>query len=131
MIVLQFTVPIYYIVRFPFNFSGIVFIVIGLGISIIGSNLFQKLKISVMTFDEPSVLVTNGLYQYSRNPMYLGFVLFILGSWLFMGSLSALLIALLFIVAMDLGYIRWEEKMLDRKFGKAYLDYKRKVRRWI
>ena len=131
MILLQFTLPIYRIIKSPFNLSGIVLIIIGFGISVIGSNKFRQLRTSVITFDEPSVLVTNGLYKYSRNPMYLGFVILILGIWILMGSLSTLFVAILFIVVTDLYYIRFEEEMLNKKFGKAYHEYQKKVRRWI
>lgn len=131
MILLQYTLPIYYIIRCPINFSGITLMIIGIVLSIIGSNKFHQVKTSIMTFDEPSVLVTNGLYKYSRNPMYLGFGLLILGIWILMGSLSTLLVAILFIVSIDLYYIPFEEEMLNKKFGGKYYEYKKRVRRWI
>lgn len=131
MIILQVIFPICFIIRFPFNLSGLVLIITGSVISIWGSQKFSREKTSIMTFDEPSVLVISGLYKYSRNPMYLGFVLFIFGVWAMLGSLAAFIVALIFSVVLDSYYIRFEEKVLGEKFGKVYFEYKKKVRRWI
>jgi protein-S-isoprenylcysteine O-methyltransferase Ste14 len=99
--------------------------------SILGSNYFEKKKTTVMTFDIPKVLVTDGLYKYSRNPMYLGFALSVIGTWLLLGTLSSIFIVLFFLLIMDRYYIRYEEAILQGAFGNEYSKYKRRVRRWI
>jgi protein-S-isoprenylcysteine O-methyltransferase Ste14 len=63
--------------------------------------------------------------------MYLGFVLFIIGVWLLLGSLSSAFAALLFVMLLDRYYIPFEEAVLQEKFGESYLKYKKCVRRWI
>ena len=85
-----------------------------------------------MTFDKPSKLLTNGLFKYSRNPIYLGLLLAILGvALLTKGSILSLSIVLIFFVITDRWYIAFEEKMMLEKFGDEYTDYCKKVRRWI
>ena len=131
MLVLHFMIPIQSITMFPFNLLGIILIIFGILISIIGSRKFEQEDTTSMTFDTPTKLVVDGIYKLSRNPMYLGFTLFIAGFWLIMGSLSSLFIAISFIVVLDRYYIPFEEKVLLSQFGNAYLEYKKSVRRWV
>jgi protein-S-isoprenylcysteine O-methyltransferase Ste14 len=83
------------------------------------------------TFSEPNKLVTDGPYKYSRNPIYLGYALVLIGVWLLLGSLSPLFIVVFSIVITDRWYIPFEENMLAEKFGPAYTSYKSRTRRWI
>lgn len=131
MLFLQWVFPVCPIFRFPYDLLGIAPVLAGIVISKNGSDRFGYAQTTIMTFDEPSVLVVDGLYGFSRNPMYLGFALLILGVWVLLGTLSTLYVAVLFILITDRCYIRFEEAMLDRKFGKAYREYKKRVRRWI
>lgn len=131
MIVVHFILPSIKILRFPFNLLGIATFCIGIWMSKLGSDFFEKKKTTVMTFDTPSVLVKEGLYKYSRNPMYLGFAFIVIGIWMLMGSLFTLFPVTLFLIVMDRYYIRFEENMLHRTFGDEYLEYKKQVRRWI
>lgn len=131
MVLLHYILPIQNLLQFPFNLLGIPLIIIGIGISILGSIKFEKEITTSMTFDIPRVLVINGLYRYSRNPMYLGFIFFILGIWLLMASLSSFFVVVLFFLSLDRYYIPFEEAVLRKKFGEDYLEYKKNVRRWI
>lgn len=131
MLVLDFIFPVQRIFSFPFNLSGITLICFGIWISISGSNHFQQEKTTVMTFNTPKVLVTDGLYKYSRNPMYLGFAFVIIGICVLLGSLSPILVAVIFLVVLDGYYIRYEETVLQKSFGTEYMEYKKRVRRWI
>jgi len=78
-----------------------------------------------------TAIVQKGIFQYSRNPMYVSFTLTYLGIMLlnnaWLGFL--LLIPLLFIVQK--GIIEREENYLTRKFGEEYLQYQSIVRRWF
>lgn len=117
---------------FPFNLIGLPIISAGLMLAMTGKQLFKKLETNIMTFDEPSRLVTEGIYQYTRNPMYLGFTIAMLGFSMLMGaSVVSLLMAVIFLFITDRWYISFEEQMMHTKFGKDYEEYCRKVRRWI
>jgi protein-S-isoprenylcysteine O-methyltransferase Ste14 len=82
--------------------------------------------------NEPTtVLVTEGLYRHTRNPMYLAMVLFGLGMAVLLDSAWLLGIVTLLMAAFHFGAVLPEERYLERRFGPRYLEYKRKVRRWI
>jgi len=120
-------------VLYPYNvIIGLPFVLIGVGISSWNSRLFSKLQTNIMTFDEPDILVMEGMYKYTRNPMYLGFVLALFGTAiLFQGSFFSFIIVLLFFDITNCWYIKYEEKRMKSKFGKSYETYCENVRRWI
>jgi len=78
MAVLDHTLPIKKLIFSPFHYIGIVMFVIGFVVAIVGKGHFKRLGATIMTFDKPNMLVTDGLFQYSRNPMYLGFTLLLI-----------------------------------------------------
>ncbi|EEX34524.1 putative membrane protein [Vibrio coralliilyticus ATCC BAA-450] len=101
-------------------------------LSAAGKRLFAQLSTNIMTFGQPTLLVTQGVYQYTRNPMYLGFAVALLGVAILSGaSLPALFLTLLFILITDRWYIRFEEQILRDTFGQDYDQYCRQVRRWV
>ncbi|MEZ5565745.1 MAG: isoprenylcysteine carboxylmethyltransferase family protein [Gammaproteobacteria bacterium] len=81
--------------------------------------------------DEATVLVSSGIYRFTRNPMYLG-LLFILLAWsIFLAAPWVLLGPFAFVLFIGRFQIRPEEAALSRLFGADYADYKAKVRRWL
>jgi len=81
--------------------------------------------------EKASTLVTTGIYQFSRNPMYLSLFLLLVGWAIYLGSLSPLLLPLLFIWVITSQQIKPEEQVLEKVFGEEYLSYKQKVRPWV
>jgi protein-S-isoprenylcysteine O-methyltransferase Ste14 len=81
-------------------------------------------------FDPPRRLVIRGPYRFVRNPMYIGATLALAGAALFYGSRSIALYSGLFLIAMHLFVIAYEEPTLRRTFGSEYENYCRRVRRW-
>lgn len=121
-----------HLVYYPYNLIGLLFVSMGLMLAITGKKLFKKLNTNIMTFDEPTKLVTQGIYQYTRNPMYLGFAIAMLGfAILNGGTLSSLVLTLIFILVTDRWYIQYEEQMMRIKFGQDYEIYCSNVRRWF
>jgi protein-S-isoprenylcysteine O-methyltransferase Ste14 len=131
MVLLAWLWPITVLLEFPFNLLGVVPLSFGLGVSIWGSEKFGRVGTTVKTFDEPSTLVTDGLFRLSRNPMYLGFASALLGIWLLLGALSPVLGVLLFVAVTDRWYIPFEERVLRDRFGQAFRDYAARTRRWV
>lgn len=76
-------------------------------------------------------IVTEGPYRLTRNPAYLGMTLAYTGFCLLSDSPWALAPLPIAVAITDRGVIAREERYLERKFGAAYLDYKRRVRRWL
>jgi protein-S-isoprenylcysteine O-methyltransferase Ste14 len=78
-----------------------------------------------------AILVTHGMYRYSRNPMYLGLLLILAGWGCYLGALSALLFLPLFIATINRLQIRPEEIKLQQLWGTQYIEYCQEVRRWL
>ena len=76
-------------------------------------------------------IVAQGVYRFTRNPMYLGFALCTLGLAILVDSGWMLLAVPIGLILIDRIVITREERYLERKFGEEYLSYKRRVRRWI
>lgn len=131
MVALHFLLPGAKVTAFPWNLSGIIPCAFGIVMNLIADRAFKKVGTTVKPFEESTVLITNGVFRVSRHPMYLGFVLILLGIAVFMGSLTPYVVIVVFAILMDVVFIRVEEKMLEDTFGEAWLQYKKKVRRWI
>ncbi|MBI5373786.1 MAG: isoprenylcysteine carboxylmethyltransferase family protein [Candidatus Schekmanbacteria bacterium] len=131
MFLLHYLFPIADIIPRPYNYSGIVFIIVGIIFGATPPRLFIKAKTTLHPFEEPEQLVTEGVYRYSRNPMYLALALVLIGTSLLQGCLSSFFIIPFFVWTITNRFIINEEKKLERRFGGDYLRYKQKVRRWI
>ena len=130
-IVLHVLFPIKNIVPTPYNFVGLMPLLLGILINIWADSLFKKAGTEVKSFDKPSVLVMTGPFRISRHPMYLGFVLLLLGVALALGSLISFYAPLVMALTLETLFIPYEERMCEREFGQQYLDYKKRVRRWF
>lgn len=95
--------------------------------------LFRRARTTVNPLSPQgcTALVTAGMFRFSRNPMYLALLLALVGWGLFLANAFALLLALAFIPWMNRFQIRPEEQVLQRVFGQAFTDYRRRVRRWL
>jgi protein-S-isoprenylcysteine O-methyltransferase Ste14 len=111
--------------------AGSAIIVAGLLLLISANGLFTKAGTEVIPFREVKTLVTSGVYRYSRNPMYLGMVLVLLGCATTVGATTALLVPPVFMVIIEWRFIRPEEAMLRDLFPDAYAAYCARVRRWL
>ncbi len=76
-------------------------------------------------------IVTESVYSYSRNPMYLSMVILLIAFTFLANALWIAILTPFFMIVMQKGVIEREEAYLERKFGKEYTDYKQRVRRWI
>ncbi|MDO4789365.1 MAG: isoprenylcysteine carboxylmethyltransferase family protein [Porphyromonas sp.] len=110
-----------------------VFIVVGGCVALAGVIAFRKAQTTVNPYkiEESSALVASGIYALSRNPMYLGMAIMLVG-WAFgLGEMLTLLGVLGFMVYMTYFQIRPEERALKAKFGKSFEEYCQKTGRWI
>ncbi len=80
---------------------------------------------------EATTVVSNGVYRYTRNPMYVGLALALAAGALLFENLAALLAVPLFVAYLTVFQIRPEERILLEKFGTPYADYAMRVRRWL
>jgi protein-S-isoprenylcysteine O-methyltransferase Ste14 len=120
--------------RFPARslFSASV-AVAGAVISGLGIASFRRARTTVnpMKPDSTSSLVVSGIYGLTRNPMYLGFLLILLGWAIFLSNVIAFLLLPAFVLYMNRFQIEPEEKALNTLFGQQFVAYTSQVRRWL
>ena len=112
-IVLHFIIPIQYILSSPLNLIGLLPLLFGVWVNVSADRAFKKANTTVKPYEESSVLVQDGVFRLSRNPMYLGFVAILLGISILLRSLSPYLVIVTFAILMELVFIRrlfWETR---------------------
>jgi protein-S-isoprenylcysteine O-methyltransferase Ste14 len=115
----------------PWNLAGLIFVLAGLFVGAWSLALFVRRRTSFEPLMRPDYLVVEGPYRFSRNPMYLGLALTLLGAALLLGTVTPLLGVPLFMAAVDVLFIRPEERLLAENEGSAYDAYRQRVRRWL
>ena len=127
----HFFFPAMEIVSPPYTYLGIVLIVLGIWLNIWADRLFKVNKTPVKPHEKPSSLIRDGPFHFSRNPMYLGMVLILLGIAIFLGTASIFIPALFFFLIMELKFIPLEEKFMEEVFGENFIEYRKRVRKWL
>jgi len=112
---------------------GTMVLILGFLIMVIAILQFFKKKTTTDPLhpEKANHLVTTGIFQYTRNPMYLAMLLFLIAFGLRLGNAFNTLLAAGFVYYMNHFQIKHEEKALTEKFGKEYLLYLKAVRRWF
>jgi len=110
---------------------GWIAIVAGFAIMLSANGLFRKAGTDVKPWKAATTLVTDGVYRWTRNPMYLGMSLAYLGFAIVLDSLLALILFVPVFVIVTREVIEREEAYLTARFGDAYRDYRANVRRWV
>ncbi len=131
MLALHFLLPVTKIIPPLWNLLGLLPIVIGIYINLWTDRAFQQAKTTVKPYEAPSTLIVHGLFQVTRNPMYLGFVIILLGVALLLRTLSPWVVIPIYALLLNNIYIPQEEQMMAEKFGQLWDGYKKYVRRWI
>jgi protein-S-isoprenylcysteine O-methyltransferase Ste14 len=107
--------------------------VVGVFVAILGVVSFRRARTTVnpMSPEAASALVTSGIYQLTRNPMYLGMLLVLLGWAVWLANALTLALPVVFIFLMNRLQILPEERALAAMFGSRFADYQSRVRRWL
>jgi protein-S-isoprenylcysteine O-methyltransferase Ste14 len=113
--------------------SVISLVTLGGVIALWGMKEFKNAKTTVNPLkpESSSSLVSSGIYQYTRNPMYLGLLLILLSAVIYTQHPLGLVSALGFVLYMNRFQIEPEEKMLVKLFGEEFVDYSNQVKRWF
>jgi protein-S-isoprenylcysteine O-methyltransferase Ste14 len=112
------------------KYIGIMFCYIGLVIFLLALISFGKSWRIGIDENNSNVLITNGIFKYSRNPIFLFMDIYFIGIMLIYPNIIFTLLAIGTIIGIHLQIIR-EEKFLLKKFGDKYIEYKNKTRRYI
>lgn len=140
VVALMFIVIAYFLGRFvPLPFSAPAILrYVGLALTFVGFLLgvgafleFRKANTTLDPHSSAKQLVTSGIYRFTRNPIYLGFLLMVIGLPLNSGLYWGIVLAPFYVFMMNRLIIQHEEAYLGRKFGKSYSSYTSRVRRWL
>lgn len=117
----------------PWNRLGFLAAILGVAISALALMRFRQARTTVNPMDpgKATHLVTDGIFSVSRNPMYLGLLLLLIGWALWLGSASVWIIPPLFVLGITYAQIVPEEQALSDLFGAQYAAYRQRVGRWV
>jgi len=122
--------PVKIIIKKPYTYLGILFILAGIILSIKTSRMFREAGNHFDLKSESVTLMTSGIFCYSRNPMYLGVLFWFIGLAILLGSLVSFLYPVLFFIIANVMII-YEESKLTQIYNDEYINYQRRVRRWF
>jgi protein-S-isoprenylcysteine O-methyltransferase Ste14 len=130
-LILNFVLPVFKFIPFPYNLFGIVLIIFGTALNLMADKIFKKANTTVKPFQEPSALLTRGPFSWCRHPMYLGMIAILFGVSIICGSLTSFTGPLIFWIVIRIKFIGAEEQSMLDAFGEEYSGYKSKVGSWI
>ena len=121
----------------PFSFEfqmplGVVIIICGLAVLILAVRVFKQLETTInpMQPSQASKLAITGPFKFTRNPMYLGMSIMLIGFGVIFGAKLTVFLLALFVLYITIFQIMPEERAMEQKFDD-WKDYSAKVRRWI
>ena len=123
--------PLPGIFSYPTNLGGLFIVLVGIFLDVYSVKSFLDAKGTPMPWKPPKVLLTTGPFRYTRNHIYLSWLLMMSGFAVFINLSTMFIIIPIFMLAVHFAVVRSEERNLEKRFGKRYLEYKKKVPRWI
>jgi protein-S-isoprenylcysteine O-methyltransferase Ste14 len=131
MVVIDWLVPAERLLSWPWRIAGALPVAGGLVLASVAERQFRRAGTAVRPFEPSSVLVTGGVFRFSRNPMYVGLVLALLGIGIGLGSAAPFVVVPVFVWLIAAIFVLPEERMMTEQFGDEYEAYRRRVRRWL
>jgi len=131
MVALHYVLPVARWLAWPWRALGALPIAMALLVGFWGAIQFRRHDTTIIPFEQSTALIAEGPYRYSRNPLYISMTLILVGLWILLGSLSPVVVVPLFVWWISSRFIANEERHLEAQFGRTYLEYKTKVRRWL
>jgi protein-S-isoprenylcysteine O-methyltransferase Ste14 len=125
--------PLAYWIGPPWNWLGIAPVVLGIAVAVAALLRFRQAQTTLNPVDlgKSSRLVTDSVFRVSRNPMYLGLSLLLIGWAVWLGSASACCVPPLFVCVITWLQIVPEERALSGLFGEPYAAYRQRTARWL
>ena len=119
--------PLIYLI----NLIGIIGLLISIGIFLSGFNIFKSYNENPNPTSTSKVLIKTGIFAYTRNPIYLSFIIFFISMFLIFENVAYILTAFGLSIWIHYWIIRLEENYLQNLFSDEFLNYKRSVKRWL
>lgn len=126
----EFIIPKYSLVYF-LQFIGVIGLIFSAGIFIAGFNLFKSYGEDPKPSTSTNRLIKTGIYAYTRNPIYLAFVLFFISMFLVFENIMYFLSSIGISIWLHHWVIKIEEDYLQHNFNDEYVRYKQAVKRWL
>lgn len=130
MVGLHVLLPVVAIIPWPYRCLGLLPGLLGVALNLWCSAMFSRAKTTIKPFERSSRLITAGPYRFTRHPMYTGMVLALAGLAVGLGSLAPAAVVPVFVWVIRRSAVA-EEKAMAETFGDAYIEYRRRVRRWL
>ena len=111
--------------------TGIILMILGFMLFFRSALSFRKAETGIVPFSKSTTLVLEGCYKFSRNPMYVGMNLLLVGLIITLANLYNIVYLIAFFFIVRNLFVLKEEKQMEDTFGEEYLSYKKKVRRWL
>lgn len=111
--------------------AGLTFVLIGFALAALSVRSFRRAGTSVVPGEPAAALVVTGPYRFTRNPIYIGFILAYFGLAIILTSVWVLLLLIPVLIVLQRGVVEREEAYLERQFGEAYRKYQAQVPRWL
>ena len=109
---------------------GVLLAAVGGALAIAGRNTFVRNRTAVNPYRASSALVVSGIYDYFRNPMYVGLAFLLAGLGIGFASDWTLVMLVVAALVIHFGVVKREERYLEAKFGDAYRQYRARVPRY-
>ena len=110
---------------------GLAFVLIGVALAGLSARRFHLAGTSIVPGEPSTALVVTGPYAFTRNPIYIAFVIAYFGLAIMLTSLWVLLLLIPVLAILQRGVVEREEAYLERQFGDAYRKYRARVPRWL
>jgi len=124
-------VPLPFVLPPALQYFGLALTFVGFLLGIGAFMEFRKARTTLDPHGSTKELVTSGIYRFTRNPIYLGFLLMVIGLPLSSGLIWGLVLAPFYMMTMSRLVIEREEVYLEKKFKNQYTSYTSRVRRWL
>ena len=128
---LSFIFPVAFLPRGVRLMAGVLTIIGAAALAISAFQTMNRARTAINPSQPTTAIVSDGVFAFSRNPIYLSLTLLYVGIALVFNALLALLLLFPLLIVVQNGIVKREEIYLERKFGADYLSYKSRVRRWI
>lgn len=130
-LVVSYFLPIYRVNSVGYQKLGWFLVLVGIILDFWAIQEFRKARTPLIPNQKPMALVKSGPYTHSRNAIYLGYVLILVGFAIVVQSVTAFVGPIILFLALNFFTIPNEEKVLSDEFGAEYYTYKERVKRWF
>ena len=117
--------------NWPWRGVGALAVLGGLALTLWTLRLFHDADTTHHPYGRPATFIRSGPYRFTRNPMYLGVTIFLLGVGVLVGTPALMFCWLAFAWIIDVRFIPREERALEKQFDDEYEEYRSQVRRWL